>query len=574
MSDPSLTQPNATTFLIEELVALVREGRVRVPEFQRPLRWQWEDVRRLFDSILRGYPIGSMLFWARQAPAATVRLGALSVNAPALMDALWVIDGQQRITSLANALSDAGSADPRFALAYDLRARKLDRPSVDEPYRLPLPVLFDLQRLLKWFASRPDAAEYLDEATRVAKAIRQYTAPAYIVKQEDEAVLRDIFDRMNNYGRRLSRAEVFTALHSAQESSGPPRTLTDIAEHLDARFGFGLLDEDTVLRAFLARRGADVTREIRVEFDRTRVAREFPDETPEDANRGAEAALERVLSFLQEDAHVPHLAFLPYRYLLVVLARFFAHHPDPAQRNRDLLRRWFWRAAIVGPSVARGAYTSAMRTLASCIVPDDETRSVESLLTAISNAAPAPSDPTRLPFTFPKRFKTTMAEVRFLLCALWALAPRSASSGEPYERALLSSTLSGRNTASEALELCFPRKKAARSEPGNRILLLGDDANETPRELFSQRPLLLPEATWNQVLASHALDRDLQEHLRHGDADAFVLQRGLLMEQVTLSFLERMTEASFEDTPPLDDLDLDDDVIAADLEERGSDAHA
>lgn len=384
MRDSSITQPNASTWLIEDMVAAVRDGSVRIPEFQRPLRWQWQDVRRLFDSILRGYPIGSLLLWARAAPEATLRLGALELEAPALENAFWVVDGQQRIVSLANALSDEGAKDPRFSLNYDLREHQFERPTNDgDPLSLPLPVLFDLRRLLRWFAERPEAMDYLDEASRVAKAIRQYTVPAYTVKQDDETVLRDIFDRMNNYGRRLSRAEVFSALHSGAQGSGPPRNFGEIAEHLDARLGFGKLDEDTVLRALLARRGPDVTREIRDEFSGR--PREFSDETREDAYRGVEDALGRALEFLAQDARVPHLGFLPYRYLLVVLARFFAHHPKPELRNRELLRRWFWRAALIGPAVARGVYTSAMRTLGACVVPGDESGSVQKLLLALQD---------------------------------------------------------------------------------------------------------------------------------------------------------------------------------------------
>ncbi|WP_407635669.1 DUF262 domain-containing protein [Lamprocystis purpurea] len=52
-----------------------------MPEFQRPLRWQWEDVRRLFDSIVKGYPIGNLLLWIRPAPQATIHLGELHIPA-------------------------------------------------------------------------------------------------------------------------------------------------------------------------------------------------------------------------------------------------------------------------------------------------------------------------------------------------------------------------------------------------------------------------------------------------------------------------------------------------------------
>jgi len=55
------SQPTAKTFSLIDLVAAASAGRLRIPEFQRPLRWQWKDVSRLFDSIVKGYPIGNLL---------------------------------------------------------------------------------------------------------------------------------------------------------------------------------------------------------------------------------------------------------------------------------------------------------------------------------------------------------------------------------------------------------------------------------------------------------------------------------------------------------------------------------
>lgn len=53
------TQPSATTYDMVDLVAEAWRGRVRVPHFQRDFRWGRKDVIRLFDSIVRGFPIGS-----------------------------------------------------------------------------------------------------------------------------------------------------------------------------------------------------------------------------------------------------------------------------------------------------------------------------------------------------------------------------------------------------------------------------------------------------------------------------------------------------------------------------------
>ena len=136
---------------MEDLVGHVWRGDIRIPHFQRDFRWAWEDVRRLFDSILRGYPVGSLLLWTRSAPAARLRLGALEIEAPESQNAYWVVDGQQRLTALANALSPAGQDDPRFALAYNLRTQELVKPPQShDAHMVPLPELFNLQNILKW----------------------------------------------------------------------------------------------------------------------------------------------------------------------------------------------------------------------------------------------------------------------------------------------------------------------------------------------------------------------------------------------------------------------------------------
>ena len=77
-----LAEPTARTYPLAQLVGMVREGVVRVPHFQRGLRWKKADAVALIDSVLRGFPIGSLLLWQRKAPAETVRLGEVTVEAP------------------------------------------------------------------------------------------------------------------------------------------------------------------------------------------------------------------------------------------------------------------------------------------------------------------------------------------------------------------------------------------------------------------------------------------------------------------------------------------------------------
>src|SRR5688572_25044353 len=106
---PSPSPPNlrleAGAETVEELVERVRRGGVRVPSFQRPLKWDAADVVSLFESVYRGYPIGSILLQKGPAEPGLIKVGPLAVDAPGMQEALWVVDGQQRLTALAAGLS-------------------------------------------------------------------------------------------------------------------------------------------------------------------------------------------------------------------------------------------------------------------------------------------------------------------------------------------------------------------------------------------------------------------------------------------------------------------------------------
>ncbi|APU16357.1 MULTISPECIES: DUF262 domain-containing protein [Actinoalloteichus] len=555
MTDRLDARPTTKIYELEALVRQAWAGNVRIPHFQRDYRWGSQDVSRLFDSILKGYPIGSLLLWIRPAPAGPVRLGALEIEAPAENRALWVVDGQQRLTSLANTLHPDGGEDPRFRLAYDLRERTLSRQAApDSPWLVPLSVIFDLQRLLQWFAARPEISHLLNEASEVATLIRQFSIPAYQVEHGEVEALQDIFDRMNNYGKPLRRAEVFSALNAGDETADRRLDIQAISEQIDAELRFGRIDDNTVLQAILARRGVDTQRDIRLEFDdhRRRAEVEFPDEDRDAAYGETRSALARAVSFLQHDAGVPHVGMLPYRYLLVVLSRYFAHHPDPVGRDRVLLRRWYWRAALVGTRAWPGGTAGATRKLNTQIRPGDPSGSIQRLLTV--------TDPAEIALPDGRSFRTNNAATKIMLCGWWALAPRSWTTGAPYEQTDLAATLDGRTTAGQAIAPLFRRGEidnAKLSWSANQLLLLDSELIE-PESVLGGRHPMQSDQQWAETARSHGITVDAAEAVAGGHHTEFLEIRQRTLDDVVASFLRHQCEHRFEDTPPLAEFDLDD----------------
>lgn len=100
---------------VEDLVKGVRNGRIGLPDLQRPFVWKDNKVRELFDSMLKGYPIGYIMLW--ESPAdyenkkSTIGSNAKTYETPKEL----VIDGQQRLTALVAAMFAVKVKDKHFA---------------------------------------------------------------------------------------------------------------------------------------------------------------------------------------------------------------------------------------------------------------------------------------------------------------------------------------------------------------------------------------------------------------------------------------------------------------------------
>ena len=49
---------------VEDLLSDVENGRIGLPDLQRPFVWKDNKVRELLDSMMKGYPIGYIMLWA------------------------------------------------------------------------------------------------------------------------------------------------------------------------------------------------------------------------------------------------------------------------------------------------------------------------------------------------------------------------------------------------------------------------------------------------------------------------------------------------------------------------------
>ena len=100
---------------VDDLVRGVRTGRIGLPDLQRPFVWQDNKVRDLFDSMMRGYPIGYVMIWESPAEYETKK-NTIGNNEKVYVEPKeLVIDGQQRLTALVAAMYGVKVKDKNFA---------------------------------------------------------------------------------------------------------------------------------------------------------------------------------------------------------------------------------------------------------------------------------------------------------------------------------------------------------------------------------------------------------------------------------------------------------------------------
>ena len=85
---------------VGNLVNDVRTGRTGLPDLQRPFEWKDNKVRDLYDSMMRGYPIGYVMLW-ESPDEYDNKKKTIGVDDAKIYEAKnLIIDGQQRLTAL------------------------------------------------------------------------------------------------------------------------------------------------------------------------------------------------------------------------------------------------------------------------------------------------------------------------------------------------------------------------------------------------------------------------------------------------------------------------------------------
>ena len=356
----------ATPWKVANLAALKRDRKLHLPDLQRGFVWSSERVRALHDSLYRRYPVGALLLWKptweeAEVPFATrpwdifppdpaTGRGVPESTVPVQPGSLFVLDGQQRLTSLfrvvfRSRIRNRTTSDPDLLVAlspdpewtenpFHLRSRSLHRRMKDG-LLVPAEVLFEgirtgteslaVQKAIGEWVTTTDEMFFraLDRANQIRNAILQAEIIAYEIDAaaNDDNVI-EIFARLNQQGVRLRPGDLAAARLTGQMANFRTRardvfTLEDLkgfavpeGQEEGARSG-AFVDTDLLIRSALFV-GSGVVRYRDAEKRGTQAHYTKIEKSWDQTVTGFKEAVR-----LYRERGVPSGDWLPYRYLLL-----------------------------------------------------------------------------------------------------------------------------------------------------------------------------------------------------------------------------------------------------------------
>lgn len=519
---------------LDILLKDVDDGRVQIPRFQRPYVWTPLMMRELFDSVLNGYPIGSLLFWEPRDTNVKVmdRIGPISApsqSAPASL----VLDGHQRLATLYGVLrldgpTAATPADERWWIGYDLiseEARQMKYPEdFDNPRVLPLRIVLRTAEFIRFARLVDDSSlpgnekvTLLDRADAVQRAIRDYRIALTIMRDGDVNDAVGIFSRINRSGRPMTTDQMAVAL-TYHEDFDLEDALDDILGALEP-YGFGDVSRTVVLQSLL--HAADKNY-VKPNFDNLR------EKETRDRLKAAVSEVTQSLvlasKFLNDEIGFSTSRLLPYSLQIMLLGVFFRQNgsTEALEKERFVfsLKRWFWATSF------EGWFASANTSDVESAVAYMEAFARSSAgSTAIASFESFFVDRPLRPF--PKTFDRRSARIRAMLLVQMAAGPLV----DP----LRGDLINGSDLMADADRRDLPyvfrpaRNRSARS-PANRLLL--------DRRYGSAVRDVLSEGHANpSALATHGIDSVALSALLAKDVDAFVSAREAALSRMEGEFL-------------------------------------
>lgn len=331
--------------LLEE----IKDGKINIPVFQREFVWSRSQMKNLFDSISKSYPVGSLLFWNPEKEYKTLRkIGPYDASMP--KKKYYVLDGFQRISTLYGVLMNPinfGKTENdviEFLIYYNLETKEFDFLKSNKSNRnikyIPLYKIVDtfeyldfIQEIRNSVLDKVEQNRLITNAKEINKIFLDYHIPYVEINGGEIQSAVEIFSRTNSTGTEISEDFMLSALsYNVETGFLLSESITEYLNSLNP-YNFEDLKRDTILNCISNAKQViyfDVKIEHLLNLDL------------EDFSKKAYIHINKAVEFLYKRLLIIDVRLLPYPTQLIFISEYFRLNPYPSNEQLEKLENWFW----------------------------------------------------------------------------------------------------------------------------------------------------------------------------------------------------------------------------------------
>jgi hypothetical protein len=331
------------------LIDEIGKGIIKIPQFQRDFVWERERARKLIDSIVKGYPIGTFIIWKTKERLRSIRnIGGVALPEPPGGDFVqYVLDGQQRMTSIFTVLKGLtikreGGEEDYSKMYVDLTAGDSEDIVVTDTEGRDEKKLVMLKDLLRGKITQfSKFSEDLQDKIDIYRLrIQSYNFSSVLVKEAPLDVATEIFTRLNIGGKPLTVFEIMVAKTYDSERG------FDLAEK------YGELSTDLAEVSFETISPATVLQAVSVLLVGECQKKDILSLRKEDFIGIWEKAADCIrdaIDYFRSFYRIPVSRLLPYNALIIPFTYFFYKKKKRPTGDAEVrLKDFFWRCSLSG----------------------------------------------------------------------------------------------------------------------------------------------------------------------------------------------------------------------------------
>lgn len=376
-------------FRISELLRNIAENKILLPAIQRSYVWKEDQISSLLDSLMRGYPTGTLLFWEKPKGdmykfISEYKKRVRNELADAKLKPKYsVLDGQQRITSLYIAFmgkyegkdlyfdAKSGKDGDEYSFAF-LNESEINDFKEQNWISVKEIVLKPLTE--KRFEELKVAKLQRDSVKKVYDVYNSGSLSCYVLSGKDETDILEIFKRVNSGGVKLSKTDfLFSSLITSWREG--KKLIKDLVDEVQDILGeTSRIDGDFVLRTAMYLLELDTKVSIKNLCSNANIDAISRNWSKLENSIVVSAKLVQSWGF-SKDCIVSFSAFLPVAYVVYKKQSNNKTAENVEKKYRDLLKRFFIFAQL--NKLFNSSVDNKLKEIRACMNANDPWKELE-----------------------------------------------------------------------------------------------------------------------------------------------------------------------------------------------------